>query len=61
MVDGGSLDLFVLLGPTLQDSIRQYVNLTGTPHLPQVSFNNDSQIGIRKSAFFIIELIMNMI
>ncbi|XP_050306433.1 neutral alpha-glucosidase C-like [Anthonomus grandis grandis] len=36
MVTSGVLDLFVLLGPTLQDSIRQYVNLTGTPHLPQL-------------------------
>jgi len=42
MVDGGSLDLFVLLGPTLQETIRQYVNLTGAPHLPQVSCRNIS-------------------
>ncbi|XP_060521453.1 neutral alpha-glucosidase C-like [Cylas formicarius] len=36
MVDGGTLDLFVLLGPTLKDTVRQYLNLTGVAHLPQL-------------------------
>ncbi|XP_076250785.1 neutral alpha-glucosidase C-like [Rhynchophorus ferrugineus] len=36
MVDGGTLDAFILLGPTLKDTIRQYVDLTGKPHLPQL-------------------------
>ncbi|KAL1506864.1 hypothetical protein ABEB36_006147 [Hypothenemus hampei] len=36
MVDGGTLDLFVLLGPSLPDIVRQYVDLTGKPHLPQL-------------------------
>lgn len=36
MVDSGSLDFFVLLGPTPADAARQYVSLTGLPHLPPV-------------------------
>ncbi|CAG9766974.1 unnamed protein product [Ceutorhynchus assimilis] len=36
MVDGGRLDLFVLLGPSLPEAVRQYVDLTGKPHLPQL-------------------------
>ncbi|XP_030754516.1 glucosidase 2 subunit alpha-like [Sitophilus oryzae] len=36
MVNGGTLDLFVLLGPSLKETVRQYVDLTGKPHLPQL-------------------------
>jgi alpha 1,3-glucosidase len=36
MVESGLLDLFVLLGPTPTEVVRQYVSLTGTAHLPQV-------------------------
>ncbi|ERL90588.1 hypothetical protein D910_07935 [Dendroctonus ponderosae] len=36
MVDGGRLDLFVLLGPSLKEVVRQYIDLTGKPHLPQL-------------------------
>jgi alpha 1,3-glucosidase len=39
MVESGLLDLFVLLGPTPTEVVRQYVGLTGTAHLPQV-FNS---------------------
>lgn len=40
MVDAGLLDLFVLMGPTLPETVRQYTDLTGKPHLPQVSLRN---------------------
>ncbi|XP_060526764.1 neutral alpha-glucosidase C-like [Cylas formicarius] len=36
MVDGGTLDLFVLLGSSFKDTVQQYVDLTGRPHLPQL-------------------------
>ncbi|ENN82337.1 hypothetical protein YQE_01288, partial [Dendroctonus ponderosae] len=36
MVDAGLLDLFVLMGPTLSETVRQYTDLTGKPHLPQL-------------------------
>ncbi|KAJ3617110.1 hypothetical protein MTP99_009106 [Tenebrio molitor] len=36
MVESGLLDLFVLLGPTPTEVVRQYVSLTGTAHLPQL-------------------------
>lgn len=36
MVESGVLDLFVLLGPTPQKVVQQYVKLTGTAHLPQL-------------------------
>jgi alpha 1,3-glucosidase len=36
MVESGILDLFILLGPTPTEVVRQYVALTGTAHLPQV-------------------------
>ncbi|ERL94908.1 hypothetical protein D910_12181 [Dendroctonus ponderosae] len=36
MVDAGLLDLFVLMGPTLPKTVRQYTDLTGKPHLPQL-------------------------
>lgn len=38
MVESGVLDVFILLGPTLRDTVRQYTDLTGKPHLPQVCF-----------------------
>ncbi|RZC39970.1 neutral alpha-glucosidase C-like [Asbolus verrucosus] len=36
MVESGSFDVFVLPGPSPTDVVRQYVNLTGTAHLPQL-------------------------
>ncbi|XP_030754513.1 neutral alpha-glucosidase C-like [Sitophilus oryzae] len=36
MVNGGTLDVFFLLGPSLKESVRQYIDLTGKPHLPQI-------------------------
>lgn len=36
MAEGGTLDLFVLLGPTPKDVVRQFTNLTGKAVLPQV-------------------------
>ncbi|ORX61571.1 hypothetical protein DM01DRAFT_1332171 [Hesseltinella vesiculosa] len=35
MSEAGVLDLFVFLGPTAKDVLRQYTSLTGTPALPQ--------------------------
>lgn len=61
MVDGGSLDLFVLLGPTLQDTIRQYVNLTGAPHLPQVSYSNISTMIVYSVFYKIDKLLITII
>lgn len=36
MVESGTLDLFVLLGPDPKSVIRQYTSLTGVAHMPQV-------------------------
>ncbi|KYB24988.1 neutral alpha-glucosidase C [Tribolium castaneum] len=36
MTEAGCLDLFVLLGPTPTQVVRQYTQLTGTAHLPQI-------------------------
>lgn len=36
MVESATLDLFVLLGPTPKETVRQFTNLTGTAHMPQV-------------------------
>ncbi|XP_066150382.1 neutral alpha-glucosidase C-like [Euwallacea fornicatus] len=36
MVYSGVLDLFIFTGPRLVDAVRQYTNLTGKPHLPQL-------------------------
>jgi len=36
MVNSGVLDLFVFNGPTLPDAVRQYTEITGRPHMPQV-------------------------
>ncbi|XP_074025616.1 neutral alpha-glucosidase C [Leptinotarsa decemlineata] len=36
MVDSGTLDLFVLLGPTLKEVVRQFTDLTGVTNLPQL-------------------------
>ncbi|CAH1383520.1 unnamed protein product, partial [Tenebrio molitor] len=36
MAEAGTLDIFVLLGPTPTDLVRQYTALTGTAHLPQL-------------------------
>jgi hypothetical protein len=41
MVESGLLDLFILLGPTPTEVVRQYVSLTGTAHLPQVNNSLD--------------------
>lgn len=37
IVESGSLDLFILLGPRPREVIRQYTNLTGVAGLPQVN------------------------
>lgn len=37
MVERAAFDLFVLLGPTPKDIVRQFTTLTGRAHLPQVS------------------------
>uniref|UniRef100_V5G0Q8 Glucosidase II subunit alpha n=1 Tax=Anoplophora glabripennis TaxID=217634 RepID=V5G0Q8_ANOGL len=34
MVEGGSLDLFILIGPTPKDVVRQYTSLTGVNSMP---------------------------
>lgn len=44
MVESGTFDLFVLLGPTPKDVVRQYTNLTGVAHLPQVTNVSNSNI-----------------
>jgi alpha 1,3-glucosidase len=36
MAEIGTLDIFVLLGPTPTEVVRQYTALTGTAHLPQL-------------------------
>ncbi|KAJ3640646.1 hypothetical protein Zmor_027194 [Zophobas morio] len=36
MVEIGTLDVFVLLGPSPTEVVRQYTQLTGTAHLPQL-------------------------
>ncbi|XP_060530314.1 neutral alpha-glucosidase C-like isoform X2 [Cylas formicarius] len=36
MVEGGTMDVFVLLGPKIRDSLQQYMDLTGTSQLPQL-------------------------
>nr|XP_023012994.1 neutral alpha-glucosidase C-like [Leptinotarsa decemlineata] len=36
MLEGGSLDIFVLLGPTTKEVVRQITDLTGKAHLPQL-------------------------
>ncbi|CAH1986079.1 unnamed protein product [Acanthoscelides obtectus] len=36
LVEGGSLDLFVFYGPTFKQVVRQFVELTGKMHMPQL-------------------------
>ncbi|CAH1168250.1 unnamed protein product [Phyllotreta striolata] len=36
MVERGALDLFVLLGNTAKETVRQFVELTGRAHMPQL-------------------------
>jgi alpha 1,3-glucosidase len=36
MADSGALDLFVLLGPSVPEVVRQYTYLTGVAHLPPI-------------------------
>ncbi|KAJ8927404.1 hypothetical protein NQ314_020184, partial [Rhamnusium bicolor] len=36
MVESGTFDLFALLGPTPREVVRQFTNLTGVAHLPQL-------------------------
>lgn len=36
MVESAALDLFVMMGPTPKDLVRQLVELTGKAHMPQV-------------------------
>lgn len=40
MSESGIVDLFVLMGPTFVDTIKQYSKLTGTAPLPQVNKAN---------------------
>ncbi|KAJ8921961.1 hypothetical protein NQ315_008595 [Exocentrus adspersus] len=36
MAESGTLDLFVMVGPTPKEIVRQFTNLTGIAHLPQL-------------------------
>lgn len=36
MSESGVVDLFVFMGPTPRDAVRQYAAITGTAPLPQV-------------------------
>ncbi|CAH1964847.1 unnamed protein product [Acanthoscelides obtectus] len=36
MVDSGSFDLFVMLGPKPEDVVKQFTDLTGRAHMPQL-------------------------
>ncbi|RZC40267.1 Gal mutarotas 2 domain containing protein [Asbolus verrucosus] len=36
MADSGAFDLFVLLGPSIKEVVRQYASLTGVAHLPPI-------------------------
>ena len=36
MSESGVFDLFILMGPTPKDTVRQYASLTGVAPLPQV-------------------------
>ncbi|VEN33509.1 unnamed protein product [Callosobruchus maculatus] len=36
MVDSGSFDLFVMLGPNIEKVVQQFTDLTGKAHMPQV-------------------------
>lgn len=36
MSESGVFDLFVFMGPTLKDAVKQYATITGTAPLPQV-------------------------
>ncbi|KAJ3640636.1 hypothetical protein Zmor_027188 [Zophobas morio] len=36
MVDSGALDIFIFLGPSTTDVVRQYTSLTGVAHLPPI-------------------------
>lgn len=36
MSEAGVFDLFVFMGPTLRDTVKQYAVITGTAPLPQV-------------------------
>ncbi|CAH1964829.1 unnamed protein product [Acanthoscelides obtectus] len=36
IVEGGTLDLFLFFGPSFKDVVRQYVDLTGRMHMPQL-------------------------
>lgn len=38
MVESGSFDVFILLGPTPKDVVRQYTSLTGVTRMPQVIY-----------------------
>nr|CAI5828564.1 unnamed protein product [Callosobruchus analis] len=36
MVDSGSFDLFVMLGPNIEKVVKQFTDLTGKAHMPQL-------------------------
>lgn len=55
MVNGGRLDLFVLLGPSLKEVVRQYIDLTGKPHLPQVFISKFTGLHFQNSKFTRLE------
>lgn len=38
MSESGVFDLFVFMGPTLKDTVKQYTVITGSAPLPQVCF-----------------------
>lgn len=39
MSESGVFDLFVFMGPTLRDAVKQYSVITGTAPIPQVRIN----------------------
>lgn len=39
MVESASLDLFIMMGPTPKEVVRQFGELTGKAHMPQVRNN----------------------
>lgn len=36
MSESGVVDMFILMGPTFADTVKQYTALTGTAPIPQV-------------------------
>lgn len=62
MVESAALDLFVMFGPTPKDVVRQFTDLTGKAHLPQVRryFEHFLQHNLLNKIFcFVIFIIQN--